>query len=182
MSAPFLPRSVTTRLAHVEVHAVQNVRFAVPGVQTSNLKHGLLEVGLDDLRILRHGRVIAFREDSSLRWSTVILSDSVETTERLCSTISTVRLADTRLMSAVMRSTSECVIPAVGSSSSIIWVERERGGDLERALAPVGQLDRHRLLEVRQAHRLDQLSRRIRRVLLEHLFDRQKSNEAPRLR
>ena len=47
-------------------------------------------------------------------------SDSVETTDRLCSTISTVRLAATFLISAAMRSTSSCVMPAVGSSSSII--------------------------------------------------------------
>ena len=46
--------------------------------------------------------------------------DSVSTTLRLCSTMSTVRLAATRLMSAVMRSTSSWVMPAVGSSSSII--------------------------------------------------------------
>ena len=47
-------------------------------------------------------------------------SDSVETTDRLCSTISTVRFTATLRMSAVIRSTSSCVIPAVGSSSSII--------------------------------------------------------------
>ena len=49
-----------------------------------------------------------------------MVSDSVDTTDRLCSTISTVRFAATRLISAVMRSTSSCVMPAVGSSSSII--------------------------------------------------------------
>ena len=47
-------------------------------------------------------------------------SDSVDTTDRLCSTINTVRLADTFLISAAMRSTSSCAMPAVGSSSSII--------------------------------------------------------------
>src|SRR2546421_10510884 len=39
-------------------------------------------------------------------------------------------------------------------------VERKRGGDLEGALAAVGQLDRHRRLELRQPDRLDQLARR----------------------
>ncbi len=47
-------------------------------------------------------------------------SDRSTTTDRLCSTISTVRFAATLRISAVMRSTSSCVMPAVGSSSSII--------------------------------------------------------------
>ena len=47
-------------------------------------------------------------------------SERFATTDRLCSTISTVRLAATFFTSAVMRSTSSCVMPAVGSSSSII--------------------------------------------------------------
>ena len=40
-----------------------------------------------------------------------------------------------------------------------LGIERERGGDLERALAAVGQLDRRQLGEGRQADRLDQLER-----------------------
>ena len=46
--------------------------------------------------------------------------DRFSTTLRLCSTINTVRSAATVLMSAAMRSTSSCPMPAVGSSSSII--------------------------------------------------------------
>ena len=46
--------------------------------------------------------------------------DSVATTERLCSTIRMVRFFETRRISSVIRSTSACAMPAIGSSSSII--------------------------------------------------------------
>ena len=79
------------------------------------------------------------------RCSTVMVSAMRDTTLMLCSTISTVRLAATCLISAVTRSTSSWPMPCVGSSSSISSGSmRERGGDLQRALAAVGQLDRHR--------------------------------------
>ena len=62
----------------------------------------------------------------------------------LCSTISTVRLAATFLISCVTRSTSSWPMPCVGSSSSISFgLHRQRGGDLQRALAAVGQLHGH---------------------------------------
>jgi hypothetical protein len=88
----------------------------------------------------------------------VIVSDSVETTDRLCSTISTVRFAATRLISDVMRPTSSCAMPAVGSSSSIISGSSASVVAISSArLRPVGQLDRRRRLEAAQADRVDQL-------------------------
>src|SRR5947209_6896007 len=49
-----------------------------------------------------------------------MVSERFSTTLRLCSTMRTVRFVATRLISAEMRSTSSCPMPAVGSSSSII--------------------------------------------------------------
>ena len=94
------------------------------------------------------------------RCSTVIASLSLSTTDRLCSTISTVRLAATLRISSATRS-DVLVAHALGRlvEQHQLGVERQRGGDLERALAAVGHLDRQRIGELRQVDRFEQLHR-----------------------
>ena len=83
------------------------------------------------------------RRGSRPRASTVMVSERFSTTLRLCSTISTVRFFATCLIRAEMRSTSSWAMPGGRLvEQHHLRVERERGRDLERALAPVGQLDR----------------------------------------
>ncbi len=59
-----------------------------------------------------------------------------------------------------MRSTSMCAIPAVGSSSSSIFgLERERGRDLQRPLAAVGELGCRCVGELAEADVIQQFPR-----------------------
>ena len=47
LPAPLRPSNVTTSpSAHVEIDAVQDVAFAVPGVQAVDLKHGASGIGV----------------------------------------------------------------------------------------------------------------------------------------
>ena len=60
--------------------------------------------------------------------------------------MSTVRLAATDLISALMRTMSSRPMPGHRLvEQQKLGLERERGGDFERALAAVRQLDRQRL-------------------------------------
>ena len=135
LPAPLRPSSVTTSPGpHVEVDAVEDVRLVVPGVQVAHrrtassgrrvhageaagLRYGLVP---DHVRIARDRGVVALGEHLAARQHGDACRRGARPTLRLCSTISTVRLAATRLISAEMRSTSSWPMPAVGSSSSII--------------------------------------------------------------
>ena len=94
------------------------------------------------------------------RCSTVMVSAIVATTFMLCSTISTVRLADSLLD---QRGHFVYVFVAHALRRLIeqhqLRFHRQRGRDLQRALAPVRQLDRHRAGERPQVHRIQQFHR-----------------------
>ena len=77
------------------------------------------------------------------RCSTVIVSQMPETTLMLCSTMSTVRPTATSLIRS-LHAVDVLVAHARGGlvEQHQLRVHRERGGDLERALAPVGELAR----------------------------------------
>ena len=128
LPAPLRPSSVTTSPARTsKVDAVQDVRLAVPGLQVRRPRAAACrarsmadpQIGFAHLRVVRHGRVVALGEHAAAREHRDAVGQ-VATTLRLCSTISTVRLAATDLISAAMRSMSSWPMPAVGSSSSII--------------------------------------------------------------
>ena len=83
-----------------------------------------------------------------------------DTTLMLCSTMSTVRPLRHRLdqlrdaLHVLVRHARRRLV-----EQHHLGLERERGGDLERALAPVGQLDRHGGLEGCEPDGDDQLAR-----------------------
>jgi hypothetical protein len=85
----------------------------------------------------------------------------------LCSTISTVRSAETCLIS-VLDAVDVLVAHALRGlvEQQQLRVQRQRGGDFERALAAVGQVARQRCRKARQADLLQQRHRR--RVELVH--------------
>ena len=140
------------------------------------------QVRLDHLRVLRHRGVVALGEDLAAR-STVMVSDSVDTTDRLCSTISTVRFADDALdqrgdaLDVLVRHARGRLV-----EQHHLRVERERGGDLERALAAVGQLDRDGLLELASGPRPRSARARASSSASSTRSERQKSNERAALR
>jgi len=139
------------------------------------------QVRLDHFGMRGHRAIVALGDDLAAREHGYVIGE-IRHTLRLCSTMSTVRSTATRLIRAAMRSTSACAMPAVGSSRSIIsGSSASVVVDLERALAPVGQLHGDRLLEFRQADCFEQLPR-ARIQIAQTPVDRQKSNERPRLR
>ena len=123
-------------LPHVEIDAVQNMRFIVPGLQAFDVEHRLIRRGrtLRDSRLShapprdrpasplrsRTPRDSRPRQARAPRVSTVMRCERLATTWRLCSTMRIVRFADTRRMRSAVRSMSSWPIPAIGSSSSII--------------------------------------------------------------
>ena len=89
-----------------------------------------------------------------------MVSHSPSTTDRLCSTIRMVRLARMLRINSTMRSTSPWFMPAVGSSSNIICgIERQRGGDFERPLLPIGKQPGRRVGDAGQSDVEKQLMR-----------------------
>jgi hypothetical protein len=108
-----------------------------------------------------------------------MVSERSSTTWRLCSTIRTVRFFATVLMSAEMRVTSSWVMPAVGSSSSIISGSRARVVAISSArLRPYGSSTA--VVDAKaEADGLEQLARRAVEASSTR-SERQKSNEAPR--
>jgi len=93
-------------LVHVEIDAVQHMRFAVPSLQIAHAQQhsccrggGPVQeavaassmtapyIGFNHLRIGRYARVVTLGEDLFPRASTVMACERVATTERLCSTI-----------------------------------------------------------------------------------------------
>src|SRR6266545_1269412 len=111
-----------------------------------------------------------------------MMSERFSTTLRLCSTIRTVRFAATRLISAEMRSTSSWAIPAVGSSSSIISGSSASVVAISRArLRPYGSSTAGVCANAaRPTASISSIARPFRPSSTRS--DRQKSNEAPRLR
>src|SRR5213593_2961978 len=111
-----------------------------------------------------------------------MMSERFSTTLRLCSTIRTVRFAATRLISAEMRSTSSWAIPAVGSSSNIISGSSASVVAISRArLRPYGSSTAGVCANAaRPTASISSTARPFRPSSTRS--DRQKSNEAPRLR
>src|SRR5882724_5355511 len=90
-----------------------------------------------------------------------MMSERLATTLKLCSTIRMVYFAEMRLISAAILSMSSWPMPAIGSSSSII------SGSSASAFAPIGHLDRRRLLEFAQADVVEKFAGPVV-VLVEH--------------
>src|SRR5438445_2098166 len=111
-----------------------------------------------------------------------MVSERFSTTLRLCSTMRTVRFVATRLISAEMRSTSSCPMPAVGSSSSIISGSSASVVAISRArLRPYGSSTAGvRAKAARPTASIRSTARPFRPASTRS--GRQKSNEAPRLR
>ena len=110
-------------------------------------------------------------------------SDRSATTDRLCSTISTVRSADDALDQ--LRDAVDVLVAHAGGrlvEQQHLGIERERGGDFQRALAAVGQFDGGPIATnaASPTSAISSIARSFE--ALSTVVDRQKSNEPPRWR
>ena len=111
-----------------------------------------------------------------------MVHESVDTTLTGCAPPSARCGSPTPLDQRRMRSTSSCAHPGGGLvEQQHLGIERERGGELQRALAAVGELDGGWSANVGEARPRRAARGRGRRAV-EHRSERQKSNEWPCLR
>ena len=136
-------RSTPCRTCDSPYQAVQAAdlerRDAATSVAPGERGVGGAHVGLDHLRVRCDTSAYGPSARIAPRCSTVIVSAMRATTLMLCSTISTVRLAATFLISCV-HPVDVLVAHALRRlvEQHQLGLDRERGGDLERALAAVG--------------------------------------------
>ena len=178
---------------HVEVDPVEHVGLAVPGVQVAHLQqrvpaigasagrglsHPRPHVGLDHVGVARHRRVVALGQHLAagehgdgvrevLHHAQVVLDHQHRAVRR-------------HLLDQGGDALHVLVPHARGGlvEQHHLGLEGERGGDLERALAPVGQLDRRGVAaKPREAHRVEQLAGPASSSASSTRSERQKSKE-----
>ena len=172
--------------ADLEAHAVQDVRFAVPGLQAVDLEQCSQrmtrpDIGFDHGGILRH-RAYGPSASTSPRASTVMVSREVGDHGHVVLDHQHGAVAGD---GADQRGDALDVLLPQARHRLVqqhhLGIERQRGGDLQRPLAAIGQVDGLLLGEGREADGVDQLHGAAVE-LVQHALGRQNWKELPSLR